>query len=419
MKKRKKKMLKNLKRENAVLREENQLLKTAVLQAENASKTKSVFLSHMSHDIRTPLNGIIGMTGIAVKNFEDKERVFDCLKKIDSSSKHLMSLINDILDMSRIESGKIVINHEMMEMQEVVDHCVSIAQSLLSERKVDFVRGFGVFKHPVLVGDELHLRQILINILGNAIKFTPDGGKIFFQVREISAECGKAVYHFEIEDTGIGMKPDFMGRIWDSFTQENSGNCSREKGTGLGMAITKKLVDLMGGTIKVDSELGVGSKFVVEMTFDIGIGEKRNVETTEEPEVGLDGMKILLVEDIEMNMEIAKIMLEDAGIDVSIAENGQKAVNIFNNSPADDFAAILMDVRMPVMDGLAATKTIRALPRMDAATVPIIAMTADAYDEDVRKTKEAGMNAHLTKPIDQEELLQTLKNFYVKRKHTT
>lgn len=419
MKKRKKKMLKNLKRENAVLREENQLLKTAVLQAENASKTKSVFLSHMSHDIRTPLNGIIGMTGIAVKNFEDKERVFDCLKKIDSSSKHLVSLINDILDMSRIESGKIVINHEMMEMQEVVDHCVSIAQSLLSERKVDFVRGFGVFKHPVLVGDELHLRQILINILGNAIKFTPDGGKIFFQVREISAECGKAVYHFEIEDTGIGMKPDFMERIWDSFTQENSGNCSREKGTGLGMAITKKLVDLMGGTIKVDSELGVGSKFVVEMTFDIGIGEKRNVETTEEPEVGLDGMKILLVEDIEMNMEIAKIMLEDAGIDVSIAENGQKAVNIFNNSPADDFAAILMDVRMPVMDGLAATKTIRALPRMDAATVPIIAMTADAYDEDVRKTKEAGMNAHLTKPIDQEELLQTLKNFYVKRKYTT
>lgn len=419
MKKRKKKMLKNLKRENAVLREENQLLKTAVLQAENASKTKSVFLSHMSHDIRTPLNGIIGMTGIAVKNFEDKERVFDCLKKIDSSSKHLVSLINDILDMSRIESGKIVINHEMMEMQEVVDHCVSIAQSLLSERKVDFVRGFGVFKHPVLVGDELHLRQILINILGNAIKFTPDGGKIFFQVREISAECGKAVYHFEIEDTGIGMKPDFMERIWDSFTQENSGNCSREKGTGLGMAITKKLVDLMGGTIKVDSELGVGSKFVVEMTFDIGIGEKRNVETTEEPEVGLDGMKILLVEDIEMNMEIAKIMLEDAGIDVSIAENGQKAVNIFNNSPADDFAAILMDVRMPVMDGLAATNTIRALPRMDAATVPIIAMTADAYDEDVRKTKEAGMNAHLTKPIDQEELLQTLKNFYVKRKHTT
>lgn len=215
------------------------------------------------------------------------------------------------------------------------------------------------------------------------------------------------------------MKPDFMERIWDSFTQENSGNCSREKGTGLGMAITKKLVDLMGGTIKVDSELGVGSKFVVEMTFDIGIGEKRDVETTEEPEVGLDGMKILLVEDIEMNMEIAKIMLEDAGIDVSIAENGQKAVNIFNNSPADDFAAILMDVRMPVMDGLAATKTIRALPRMDAATVPIIAMTADAYDEDVRKTKEAGMNAHLTKPIDQEELLQTLKNFYVKRKHTT
>lgn len=415
MKKRKKKMLKNLKRENVVLREENRLLKTDILKAENASKTKSAFLSHMSHDIRTPMNGIIGMTSIALKNFEDKERVFDCLKKIDSASKHLVSLINDILDMSRIESGRMVINHEPMDMQEVINSCAFIAESLLSDREVDFVRGFGIFKHPVLLGDELHLRQILINILGNAIKFTPDGGKIFFQVREISAEGGKAAYHFEIEDTGIGMKPDFMERIWDSFTQENSGNCSREKGTGLGMAITKKLVDLMGGTIKVESELGVGSKFVVKMAFDIGTGENRKVEATQEPEVSLDGMKVLLVEDIEMNMEIAKIMLEDVGIDVTTANNGQVAVNIFNNCPDGAFDAILMDVRMPVMDGLAATKIIRALPRLDAATVPIIAMTADAYAEDVRKTKESGMNAHLTKPIDQDELLQTLKKYYVKR----
>ena len=410
--KRKKKMLKKLKRENAVLREENQLLKEAVLQAENASKTKSAFLSHMSHDIRTPMNGIIGMTSIALKNSEDRERVFDCLKKIDSSSKHLVSLINDILDMGRIESGRMVINHEPLDMQEVINSCAFIAESLLSDRKVDFVRGFGVFKHPVLLGDELHLRQILINILGNAIKFTPDGGKIYFQVKEISSEYGKTVYHFEIEDTGIGMKPDFLKRIWDSFTQENSGSCSGEKGTGLGMAITKKLVDLMGGVIKVESELGVGSKFVVEMTFDIGIGEKRKVEIIQEPEISLDGMKVLLVEDIETNMEIAKIMLEDAGIDVTTAENGQIAVNIFNNSPAGAFDAILMDLRMPVMDGLAATKTMRALPRTDAATVPIIAMTADAYEEDVRKTKDTGMNAHLAKPINQEELLQTLKNFY-------
>ena len=415
MKKRKKEQIKKWKKANKALREENQLLKAAVLQAENASKTKSAFLSHMSHDIRTPMNGIIGMTNIAIKDFEDKERVFDCLKKIDSSSRHLVSLINDILDMSRIESGRMVINHEPMNMQEVIDSCACIAESLLSKRKVDFVREFDTFKHPVLLGDKLHLRQILINILGNAIKFTPDGGKIFFQVKEISAKSGKSVYHFEIEDTGIGMKPDFLERIWDSFAQENSGNCNGEKGTGLGMAITKKLVDLMDGVIKVESELGVGSKFVVEAAFDIGIEEKVKVETTQEPEVTLDGMKVLLVEDIETNIEIAKIMLEDAGIEVITAENGQIAVNIFNNCPIGGFDAILMDIRMPIMDGLTATNIMRVLPRADAATVPIIAMTADAYEEDVRKTREAGMNAHLIKPIDQEELLRTLKQFHKER----
>lgn len=415
MKKRKKKMLKSLKQKNATLKQENKSLKRAVLQAENASKTKSAFLSHMSHDIRTPMNGIIGMTNIALKNLDDKDRVLDCLKKIDSSSKHLVSLINDILDMSRIESGKTVINHETMDMREVINSCALIAEGLLAQRKVDFVKGFAVFNHPVLVGDELHLRQILINILGNAIKFTPDGGKIFFQVKEISASHGKAVYHFEIEDTGIGMKPDFLERIWDSFTQENSGNCSGHKGTGLGMAITKKLVDLMGGVITAESELGVGSRFVVEVTFEISTDDKKITEPTQEPEVSLDGMKVLLVEDNELNMEIAKIMLEEEGIDVSSAENGQAAINLFNNCPEGVFDAVLMDVRMPVMDGLSATKTIRALPRMDAATVPIIAMTADAYNEDIRKTKEAGMNAHLTKPVNPDELLQTLRNLYVER----
>lgn len=413
MKNKKKKMLKKLKRENAALKKENKLLKTTALQAENASKTKSAFLSHMSHDIRTPMNGIIGMTSIAVKNFDDKDRVFDCLKKIDSSSKHLVSLINDILDMSRIESGRTVINHEMMDMREVISSCTLIADGLLVQRKVDFIRGFAAFKHPVLIGDELHLRQILINILGNAIKFTPDGGKIFFHVKEISARHGKAVYHFEIEDTGIGMSPDFLERIWDSFTQENVGSCSEYKGTGLGMAITKKLVDLMGGAITVESELGVGSRFVVEAAFDIGVDNRRKREADQKAEVSLDGMKVLLVEDNELNMEIAKIMLEDEGIAVTTAENGQAAVDIFNNCTEGAFDAVLMDVRMPVMDGLAATKIIRALPKPDAATVPIIAMTADAYEEDVRKTEEAGMNVHLTKPVNPEELLQTLRNFYV------
>lgn len=405
----KKKKLKRLKQRIAVLEQENQALQTAVHQAENANRMKSTFLSHMSHDIRTPINGIIGMTAIAIKNLDNQDKVLSCLEKIDRSSNHLVSLINDILDMSRIESGRVIINHEPMDMRKVIESCSLIAEGLLVQRKVDFVKGFGVLKHPMVLGDELHLRQILINILGNAIKFTPDGGKIFFQVREIYSEYDKAVYHFEIEDTGIGMKPDFLDKIWDSFSQENSGNCSKHEGTGLGMAITKKLVDLMGGVVKAESEPGVGSKFTLQLTFHTSAAELKYTEAAQVPEAVWDGTKILLVEDNEINMEIAKTILEDAGIDVTTAENGQAAVNIFNNCPEGAFHAVLMDVRMPIMNGLTAAKTIRSLPRIDAATVPIIAMTADAYDEDVQKTAKAGMNAHLTKPVDPGELLKTLQ----------
>lgn len=310
-----------------------------------------------------------------------------------------------------------VMNHEQMDIREVINGCALIAESLLAQRKVDFIREFGILHHPILIGDELHLRQILINILSNAIKFTPDGGKIFFQVKEVFAGDGKATYHFEIEDTGIGMKPDFLEKIWDSFTQENSGNCRGYKGTGLGMAITKKLVDLMEGVIEVASKPGVGSKFIVAVTFETGImsgiAEKENkMENIQERNTYLDGMKVLLVEDTPLNMEIAKFLLEDEGIEVITAENGQIAVNIFNNSLENTFNAVLMDVRMPVMDGLTATKSIRALPRTDAVTVPIIAMTADAYNEDIKRTTDAGMNAHLTKPVSQEKLLSTLGKFY-------
>ena len=409
----KKKQMKSLKQKNTILLEEKRLLEEKVLQAENANKTKTAFLSHMSHDIRTPMNGIIGMTGIAIKNFDDKDRVMDCLKKIDRSSEHLISLLNDILDMSRIESGKVALNHEVMDIREVVEHCTLITESLLVHRKIELVREIAAFKNPMLLGDELHLRQILINILGNAVKFTPDGGKIYFQVREISEGNGKAVYHFEIEDTGIGMKQSFVEKIWESFSQENTGNYSNQKGTGLGMAITKKLVDLMQGTITVESEQGVGSRFVIEISFDLVSNYYKQPKTVQQSDIDLKGWKILLVEDNEINMEIAKIMLEDEYIDVTTAENGQLAVNIFNNSPQNMFDAILMDIRMPVMGGLSATKTIRALPRRDAATVPIIAMTANAYAEDIRRTRKAGMTAHLTKPIRQNELYETLRNFSV------
>lgn len=412
---------KKLKRKNTGLRKENQALKMAVLQEKEANQMKSVFLSHISHDIRTPISGIDGMTKIAIKHFEDKDKVLDCLNKIDSASQYLLSLLNDVLDISRIESGKMIISYELMDIRDLINSCVGIADSLLVQRNVDFVKSFGIFRHPVLLGDELHLRRILINILSNAVKFTPDGGEIFFHVREISSDNGRAVYCFEIEDTGIGMKPEFMEQIWDSFSQENSRNHSGFKGSGLGMAITKKLVDLMNGTIHVESEQGVGSKFIVEIAFDIGAmpdfsKTQQEKEERRNQEICLKGMKVLLVDDQPLNIEITKSMLEDAEIDVMTAENGQEAVNIFSNCADGTFDAVIMDVRMPVMDGLSATKKIRALTKNDASLVPIIAMTVDTYEEDIKKTVEAGMNAYLTKPVNQEELILTLNNFYLEKK---
>lgn len=412
---------KNLKQKNTNLKKENQALRMAVLQEKEANQMKSTFLSHISHDIRTPISGIDGMTNIAIKHFDDKDRVLDCLRKIESASQYLLSLLDDVLDISRIESGKMIINYELMDIRELINSCACIADGLLIQKNVDFVKSFGIFRHPVLLGDALHLRRILINILSNAAKFTPDGGEIFFHVREISSDSKRATYCFEIEDTGIGMKPEFLEQIWDSFSQENSRNIGGFKGSGLGMAITKKLVELMHGTIHVESEQGVGSKFIVEIGFDIGVMPdlleiQKKKEERHTQEISLKGRKVLLVEDQPLNIEITKCMLEDIGIDVVTAENGQAAVNIFNNYADGTFDAVIMDVRMPVMDGLSATRKIRVLPKNDAASIPIIALTADTYEEDIKKTVEAGMNAYLTKPVDQEEMLLMLNNFCLERR---
>lgn len=399
-----KKKKKNLKRKNLVLQKENERLKHII-------ETKNAYLSHMSHDIRTSINGITGMTDIAIKNFENKDKMLDCLKKVDSSSQYLIALVNDILDMSRIESGKMAANHEPLDIRKVIHRCSLITDGLLAKKNVELVKEFAAFEYPMLIGDELHLCQILINILGNAVKFTPDGGRIYFQVKELSNQSGKSLCRFEIEDTGIGMNPSFLNRIWEPFIQESHRNYNGHKGTGLGMAITKRLVDLMGGVITVESRLGIGSKFTVEIAFEIDCNTQEK-ETVPKPDISLRGMKVLLAEDNELNMEIAKTILEDEGIHVTKAKNGQLAVNLFRNLPENTFDAVLMDVRMPIMDGLAATKTIRELSRKDAATVPIIAMTADAYGEDMQKTAAAGMNAHLTKPIDREMLFLILRNVY-------
>lgn len=392
--------------------ESNRILKAAAEEARSANQAKSEFLSHMSHDIRTPINGIMGMTELALKNVSDAAWVEDCLGKISNSSRHLLSLINDVLDMSRIESGRVAINAAPMNMVATTDECASIIAGQLLDRNVELIREFDDFAHPNLIGDELHLRQVLINILGNAVKFTPDGGKIYFRVRETGSADGKAHFHFEIEDTGIGMKPEFLEHIWEPFSQEDGGNRTNYKGTGLGMAITKRFVDMMGGSITVESRLQEGSKFTMELSLDIDQQAAVATEATEEAELHLDGMRVMLVEDNEINMEIAQFMLEDVGITVTCVENGQLALELFQSHEAGSFDVILMDIMMPVMNGLDAARAIRGLDRPDAKTIPIVAMTANAYDEDVHRAHEAGMNGHLAKPIDTELLYRTLSELY-------
>lgn len=389
--------------------EANRLLAQTAEQARRANAAKSEFLSHMSHDIRTPINGIMGMTDIALKNADDAVCVKDCLGKIKGSSNHLLSLVNDVLDMSRIEQGKIQISREAMDLRQVIESCTSIISGQLTGRKLQFLCDTADFSHYAVIGDELHLQQILINILGNAVKFTPDGGTVTFRVKELENDEKHVRYLFEVEDTGIGMSEEFQKHIFEAFSQEENSSRTNYKGTGLGMAISKQFVDLMGGSIRVESRQNQGSRFTVELSFEIDTSVPLRKE--EEMTADLTGMKVLLVEDNELNLEIAKYILEEHGMIVTTAENGRTATELFEHSDPGQFDLVLMDVMMPVMDGLEAARVIRSLPRPDAGTIPIIAMTANAYEEDIRKSKDAGMNAHLSKPIDIPKMLSVLMQY--------
>ena len=394
--------------------ESNRVLSQEAEIANKANKAKSKFLSHMSHDIRTPINGIIGMTNIALSNIDNKDKVEECLQKIDVASSHLLSLINDILDMSRIENGKVTISTEPLDIHYILDECTAIIEGHLENRNIKFITEVGSFSYPYFKGDELHLLQILINILGNAVKFTPDGGKIYFRVKEGKKRDNIINYRFEVEDTGIGMKQEYLAHIWDPFSQEDNTSRSEYKGTGLGLAITKQLVTLLDGDITVESQEQVGSKFTVKLPFEIT--EESTVPLAQNDNINLKGFKILLVEDNELSKEIEKDILENHGAIITEADNGEEAVNIFCSSRVNRFDLILMDVMMPIMDGLTATKTIRALERADAKNIPIIAMTANAYEEDIEMTLKAGMNAHLSKPIEINKFLKTIDKFRTERK---
>ncbi|MGN1368067.1 MAG: ATP-binding protein [Aristaeellaceae bacterium] len=389
--------------------ETNRELNRLRLEAESANSAKSTFLNNMSHDIRTPMNAIIGFTNIALKQ-NPKPEIKSCLEKIINSSEHLLTLINDVLDISRIESGKIQYTPSPVDITAVADTAVNVTSGFLSNRHITFNHHLTEPEARYVLADAVRIREVLVNILGNAVKFTPDGGTITFEASYLpGADEQHIVVRYCIADTGVGMSEDFIEHIFDEFSQEESSARTQYKGTGLGMAITKRYVDLMGGTISVESRKGKGSTFVVELPLALTDGSGIQTQDYSDASNGLAGVKLLLAEDNDLNAEIATIQLEDLGMQVTRAADGKQAVRAFAENPPGTFDMILMDIMMPEMDGYEATAAIRGLAdRPDAMLIPIIAMTANAFAEDVQASMDAGMNGHLSKPIVMGEVVNTI-----------
>ena len=395
-----------------LLLDRSRRLRAALIQTREASRAKTIFLSNMSHDIRTPLNAIVGLTHLALEE-EDRGTVRTYLGKINSSSDFLLGLINDILDMSKIESGDLTLTPEPLTLETFQASVETVIRPLMDGRGVHFVCDLNDGPDCILA-DPLRFEQIFFNLLSNAAKFTQEGGEVSLRLASVPAPEGMAGMRFTVRDTGIGMSADFLKHLYDPFSQEHSQLSGYTKGTGLGLPIVKSLVDAMGGTIEVESELGCGTTFTVTLTLPLARAATQSPEVKRSYDV-LRGANILLVEDNEINTYVAKLILEEAGCVVTTAENGRDALKQFAASAPGAFDGILMDVRMPVMDGIEATRAIRALPRPDAKTIPILAMTADAFAEEQKRTIEAGMNAHLSKPIDPPILYAELAKYISER----
>ena len=380
-------------------------------QAQAASKAKSVFLSSMSHDIRTPMNAIIGFTNIALHQ-DSVPEMHNCLKKIEDSSDHLLALLNDVLDLSRIESGRVEFSPVPADITAVTDSVIEITNGMLLNRELNFEVHREPLQNPYVMTEPVRIREILVNILNNAVKFTKDGGSIRLDAgSHPGADAQHIVICYRIKDTGVGMSEDFQKKLFDEFAQEENGARTQYKGTGLGMAISKKYVELMGGTITVDSQKGVGTTFTVEIPMELTSAEK--VEKTKQSvqHNDLKGIKVLLAEDNDLNAELATMLLEDSGMTVTRAADGQEAVDLFADHPAGAYDVILMDIMMPKMDGHQAAKAIRALyaDRPDAEEIPIIALSANAFSEDVQTSLDAGMNGHVSKPLNMEEVTKAIE----------
>ena len=389
-------------------------LKEAYQLAERANQAKTTFLNNMSHDIRTPMNAIIGFTSLAATHIDEKERLKDYLSKIMTSSNHLLSLINDVLDMSRIESGKVKIEESPCSIPIVIHDLRNILQTDIKAKRLDFFIDTVDVVDENVICDKLRLNQILLNCMSNAMKYTKAGGTVGFRIiQKGHAPEGFADYDFVVKDNGIGMSEEFAEHIFEPFTQEHAENRSSYQGTGLGMSIVKNLINKMKGTITLETKQGEGSTFTITLPVKLDTVCFEETETEEE-ETSIEGMKILLVEDNDLNLEVAQYILEDAGAEIIVARNGLESVELFEQSESDSFDVILMDVMMPVMDGLTAPKRIRKLKRKDARTVPVIAMTANVFNEDIIAAKEAGMNEHIAKPLDFDKLIHTLAKYFLK-----
>ncbi|MCI9591693.1 MAG: response regulator [Lachnospiraceae bacterium] len=401
-------------------KKQEQAIMELLEKVRRANSAKSEFISHMSHDLRTPINGILGMLAIIEKSPDDPERQRECRKKIRVSTEHLLSLVKDVLQVSKLESGRPATVEEPFDLHDTLEDCITILSTQAEEKGIRLVLEEVDLQHSKLIGNSLYLKQILMNTIDNALKYNRPHGSVFVQVTETSFRNGIASYRFVIEDTGIGIGDDFKKHIFEPFTQEHPDARTHYNGVGLGMSIVKQLVDQMKGNIEVDSQLGKGSVFQITLPMQVDgawstqpVDEDRNIQSN------IAGMQVLLVEDNEINCEIVEFMLKEAGADVVTANDGKAAVEAFAASQPGTFGCVLMDLMMPVMSGYEATRVIRGLDRSDAKNVPIIALSANAFEEDVAMAKDAGMNEHLAKPVDIRKMFKVMSRFrYCQEKQT-
>lgn len=403
----------NVSKDVAAEEEMKNQLTQALADAQQASVAKSTFLFNMSHDIRTPMNAILGFTKLAKRNVDKEERVKDYLTKLETAGEHLLQLINDVLDMSKIESGKVSLNPVRTNLEEMVNNIQNMVSEEMTKRELQFSVDISGLQDKIVLCDPLRMNQVVLNLLGNAMKFTPAGGKVSIKLEQgMFREDGRCVYTMYIQDTGIGMTKEFQEHAFDAFERARTSTVSQTQGAGLGLAISKGILDIAGGSIRIESEVDEGSTFIIDLPlFVLPEEEDEFIVADREKQRDFEGKSILLVEDNEMNLELAKELLEDEGFIVETAEDGTVAVELVKyslNRGKSRYDAVLMDIQMPIMDGYEATRRIRNLDDPAVADIPIIAMTANAFDEDRKQALDAGMNAHVPKPINMEMLLDTL-----------